>query len=366
VSTLAVVERSVLAEHAHVERHGKVRQSLIGPNSGVAEGEVTASLIGPFVNAHHQSLLIAAFWPEGKGNVSSGANVGSNHTGKAPDQEIRPGEGLFVGLGVNIKYPADFSRAPYSIIACGVTALPQKVAFPFSLINAPAASFPGVSPAFNEIIPAWLLSDNLYTLKRNEAKYLARNRARRSRFDFEVLRPDTVDLMRNACRRLTAVGLRKPLYTGKDIDGLGKNYLVEANRLKAIETYRFFIRYYALLGLKDQLKEALSQGMRGVLTEILFEPSDDPRWEHQRRLLSELGLSDLASCLHELPLMLEQVARSVECSKAKDDERGRSIIDDYAEAHVAAVDDAFVRQTRKETRRLQAEVEQLLAIVEER
>src|SRR5262249_5170102 len=41
VATLAVVERSVLAEHAHAERHGKVTASVLGPNTGVAGGEVT-------------------------------------------------------------------------------------------------------------------------------------------------------------------------------------------------------------------------------------------------------------------------------------------------------------------------------------
>src|SRR5438093_5611883 len=119
-----------------------VTASISGPNSGVAEGEVTASLLGPFVGFHHQALLIAALWPEGKGNVGYGANVGSNHTSKAPDQEFWPGEGTFFGLGVNIKFPADFSRAPYSIIASGVATLPQRVTFPFSLLNNPGAHFP--------------------------------------------------------------------------------------------------------------------------------------------------------------------------------------------------------------------------------
>lgn len=82
----AIVDSSCLTEHSHVERHGKVTQSILGPNTGIAEGEVTASLVGPFVGFHHQSLLIAAFWPEGKGNVGYCANVWSNHTSKAPDQ----------------------------------------------------------------------------------------------------------------------------------------------------------------------------------------------------------------------------------------------------------------------------------------
>ena len=83
---------------------------------------------------HHQSLLIGAFWPEGKGNIGYGANVGSNHTSKSADQEIWPGEGVFFGLGCSIKFPTNFTAAPYTIVATGVTTLAQKVEFPFSLI----------------------------------------------------------------------------------------------------------------------------------------------------------------------------------------------------------------------------------------
>ena len=94
MDTMGMVHSSVMCEHTHVERHGMLTDSVLGPNSGVAEGEVTASLCGPFVGFHHQSLLIATYWPDGKGNVGYGANVGSNHTSKAPDQELWPGEGV--------------------------------------------------------------------------------------------------------------------------------------------------------------------------------------------------------------------------------------------------------------------------------
>src|SRR5262249_40492689 len=83
-TTLAVVDHSVLVEQSHVDEHGKVSGSMLGPNSSAARGEVTASLVGPFVNAHHESLVIATLWPEGRGNVSYGAMAGANHTSKAP------------------------------------------------------------------------------------------------------------------------------------------------------------------------------------------------------------------------------------------------------------------------------------------
>ena len=62
-TSMAIVTKSILTEHSHAERHGKVTESILGPNSGIAEGECTASLCGPFVGFHHQALLIAAFWP---------------------------------------------------------------------------------------------------------------------------------------------------------------------------------------------------------------------------------------------------------------------------------------------------------------
>ena len=74
---------------------------------------------------HALSLLLLAIWFEGKGNIGYGANIGSNHTGRLPDQESIPGEGVFFGLGCSIKYPCNFHNAPYSIIASGVVTLPE-------------------------------------------------------------------------------------------------------------------------------------------------------------------------------------------------------------------------------------------------
>lgn len=359
VTSMAIVDTSVLTEHSHVERHGKVIESLIGPNTGVAEGEVTASLLGPFVGFHHQALLIAAFWPEGKGNVAYGANIGSNHTSRAPDQEIWPGEGTFFGLGVNIKFPSNFTEAPYSIFATGVTALPQRISFPFSLINTPAVVYPGISPGYNEIIPAYVLRDNLFALKRNEGKFKARNKARRTKFVFSVFRKDIVDLMINARRLLQDVKEIKEIYTEADIPGLGKNYMLEGSRVHAIETYTFYIRYYALLGLKERIEKSLAEGCD--VSDILDVPSEDPQWEHRRRILAQefpgMGIHDLLKMLKD---MQEKVARDVEESKRKDDKRGQCIIPDYAEVHIPAEDDKFVRQTWDEAIKLQKEIDRIL------
>lgn len=358
VASMAIVDQSLLTEHSHVERHGKCTQSILGPNTGVAEGEVTASLCGPFVGFHHQAILIAAFWPEGKGNVGYGANVGSNHTSKAPDQELWPGEGTFFGLGVNIKFPSDFTKAPYLIIASGVATLPQKVTFPFSLINSPADSYPGISPAYNEIMPAWVLSDNIFTIRRNEGKYKARNKARRTEFVFDVFRPDTVGLMLDARRRLADVDEPKELYTDRDIRGLGKNYMLERSRTGAVETYTFYIRYYALTGLMEKVESAA----RSDLKDLLSTKTRDARWEHQRKtLLGEFGRdAKVADLLGKLSEAVEKIAVDTQVSKEKDDKRGARIIDDYPHAHAPAAEDKFVKQTWQETRLLQEKIGKLI------
>jgi hypothetical protein len=365
--TGALVERSVLTEHSAVERHGKVAASLLGPNTAVGQGEVTAALLGPFVGFHHQAMLIAAVWPEGRGNVSHGANVGANHTSRAPDQEARLGEGTFFGLGVNVKYPIDLSRAPYCVIACGVTLPPQRIEFPFALVNVPSAGADDVPPGANEIVPAWGLSDNLYALKRAEWKHRARDQARRSRFTFDIFRPDTVDLMRAACARLEAAPPARSVYTECHLDGLGKNYLTQAHRQKALEAYRFHTRLYALLGLYERALAAARERRRGAAERLLDAASDDPRWEHQRGLLvRELRVSDVACGLRELPGLLERMAGDVERSKARDDVRGPRVIADYADVHVPAERDPFVRQTWGECRRVQEECRRLLAHLEGR
>jgi len=361
-TSMAIVTKSIMTEHSHAERHGKVTDSIIGPNTGVAEGECTASLCGPFVGFHHQSLLIAAYWPEGKGNVGYGANVGSNHTGKAPDQEIWCGEGTFFGLGVNIKMPSDFSRAPYCIIATAVNALPQKVEMPFSLINTPAALNPGISPAYNEIMPGWVLSDNIFSVKRNEGKYIKRNKAKRTAFVFEVFRPDVVDLMIEARKRLSAVKEMKKIYTDKDVNGLGKNYMSEEARKSGIEAYAFYIRYYALKGLKTRVAQIVKDKKTKEIANLLVTPASCPRREHERQtLLQEFTETDIKALLNTFAEMTMKIAKDVEESKAKDDKRGVRVIPDYAEAHEAAKDNSFVRETNAEAEKTKKEVEDLIA-----
>jgi hypothetical protein len=352
----AIVERSVLIEQARVERQGKVQCSVLGPNTEVAAGEVCSCLLGPFVGCHHQSLLISTLWPAGRGNVGYGANVGSNHTSRAPDQEFWAAEGLFIGLGVNVKFPCDFSRAPYTVIACGTDLSPQKVTFPFSLVAPPQERFEGAPPAFNQISPAWMLRENVYALKRNEAKFRARNRARRNRFDFAVFRRETVELMRAATRQLAEVREQKPLYTERDIPGLGKNVLTERDRVRAIEAYRFYTCFHGLLALRDEVRKALEEGRDAA--QVLAVPGACDDWEQQRHILAQdFGIDDPAAGLRLMPQMAMQVAKDCERAREKDDTRGVRVIDDYPDVHPVADRDPVVRLAWEEADRLHDEVE---------
>jgi|WetSurMetagenome_2_1015567.scaffolds.fasta_scaffold00046_9 hypothetical protein len=357
VSSMAIVENSLLAEHSCAERHAKITNSVIGPNSHIAEGEVTASLLGPFTALHHQSMLIGVLWPEGKGNVAAGANVGSNHTSRAPDQELWCGEGMFLGLGVNVKYPADFSRAPYTVIATGVTVPPQKMEFPFSLINAPSQRPEGMRHSLNELFPGWVLSNNVYAVLRNEIKFERRNRAKRSPVSFETFTPAAIDILIRGRDRLALVTETRPWYDASHIPGAGRNYISEQSRRTGIDAYNFFIEYYCLRGCVD----ALAAG--GRASSLYTKKTHHSVWEHQRAILKKEGFAvrDVRENCERFVSLLDAIAKKVLRAKQKDDTRGRRIIDDYDAAHVPAARDDFVKETARRVALMKAEVGKLLS-----
>lgn len=322
VDSGALVLKSMLFEHSFATEHAKVQETIVGPNSGVSLGESTASFIGPFIGFHHQSLLIASYWPGGRGNIGYGANVGSNHTTRMPDQECWPGEGMFFGLSTVVKYPSNFRQAPYTIIAAGVTTLPQKMTCPFSLINEPVAYYLEVPPGYNNLIPAWGLTENLYSLKRNEGKFQARNKAKRNCFDLKLFRPQVLEFMEAAIEALSAVTTPKKIYLPDDIPAIGKNMMTEENRVKGIAAYKLFIE---LARLKDLRDEVLAGS----------HPSDGD------------GEATAAKLLRYADLVPEILARTVS-SRERDIQRGAAIIDDYRDTHIPVDRDPFILQTRAE------------------
>jgi hypothetical protein len=327
VENQAIVRESLLFEHSHASDHGTVVATLVGPNSGVSKGEATASFLGPFVGFHHQSLLIASYWPRGRGNIGYGANVGSNHTTRLADQECWPGEGQFFGLSCCIKFPANFSEAPYSVVATGVTTLPQKMSFPFSLITEADAGLPPITAGLNCLLPAWNLGENYFALKRNEEKFKARNKATKNHFDLSLFRPEILATMQSALDRLEKVEVIQDVYLESDINGLGKNYLTEKARLKAIETYRFFLELADL---------------------------------RRRRNLGSLKRPGL----ERLQILLPRLQTMAERSRGRDFERGCAIIDDYNLTHERPEEDPYLNKLRTELAQEMTEINAGLAAMD--
>lgn len=297
--SMSFVDRSMVGECSVVESHGKLTSSFLGADSVLGGGEITASLTGPFTGMHHQSLLIAASWPGGKGNVGYGANVGSNHTSRLPDQEVRPGAGLFFGLGTSVKFPSDLSGSPYSVLATGITTLPQKVEFPFSLITSPHTRPQGVPEGWNRLLPGWMLHANLYAVLRNQWKYRARKRSLHTPVETDVFTPGVLRMVESALNRLESVD--------DPVPGAGKNFILPEDRLAGIDAYRKCIRFFILLELFD--KGRMTTGEAGELLDLAY-----------------------------------QVRESVLGSREKDWSRGSAIISDYGEIHPAIDQDPFIAE----------------------
>ena len=367
ITTGSVIENSIFTEYSYAKRQAMVFNSLIGANTLIAEGEVTWSLVGSFVGFHHQALLISAFWPEGKGNISYGANVGSNHTGKEPDQEIWPGEGTFMGLSVVIKFPTDFTQGPYSMISSSVTTLPQKMSFPFSLINIPSHFFPSISPAYNEIKPAWVLYDNFFMIQRNESKFKQRNKAKRIDIKYDIIRPSIVDKMIDARNRLSQISAILEVYTDLEISGLGKNYLFEKNRIKAIEAYTGIIQYYCFRELYRHVYHQIDSKKSKDMNDIDFQKGS-LEWLHARALFAtELKIELLTVAIAKASLekvinMVNDIATKISRAKKRDDIRGKKIIRDYEDSHCSATDNKIVKSAYEDVENYRVNINRILAL----
>ncbi len=353
VHTGAEVQRSVLMSRSKVGCKAIVKSSIVAPCCHIEEGEVNSSYMGPLTQMHHHSLLIAALWPDGCGNLGYGANVGSNHTGRMPDQEIMPGQGMFFGLGVNVKFPANYRESPFTLIASGVTTMPQRVKFPFSLIRSGDPQLMGVPARLNEILPAWNYARNAYALDRNIYKYAQRGKGAVPNSYFSLYGAETVHYAFDAYCRLQ-VNQVQDVYTKEHIDGLGENFLRERVRQKALKTYGEYLERYVL----DQMIALVEND-----ASLALQP---PR--ELRRLLSG-DLNREVSRVVPMPATFDELVKryrtlekewfdSVAHGLDKDIARGKEIFDDYESAH--PIDKNFVEW---EKNRFEESVKRLSAVL---
>lgn len=328
IDCLAMVEDSVVCEHALVEKGARLTSSILGPCSVQGSGEITASLVGPLCAMHHQSLLIAARWPDGGGNLGYGANVGSNHTSRLPDQEISIGGGVFFGLGCSVKFPAFV--APGTIIATGVTLPPGRIAYPFSLVTQSEPPAPGGTPS---LLPGWVIYDNLFSLLRSASKHRSRFDARRSQPPAFLTSSETALQVHRARAALSAVSREADYYTSTDLPGAGACTVSDRARLKGIEGYTLYLRW---LGFSNLLPR-LERGKR-IPTADEFEMNG-----HLCALAEVEFPGESGRALMEMYLdLIGTMKQIVCCSRTRDYRRGSSVIPDYAARHAQPPDDGIL------------------------
>lgn len=265
IDTQARVFSSLILETGGAESSALIKNSIIGPGSVIAQGEVTASIAGPLIGQHHQSLLIAADWRHGLGNIGYGANVGSNHSSRLADKSILIGEGCFFGLDSAIQFPTRLDEAPYTIIATSTVLPPQRISLPFSLI------IPGHdrNRGINRIIPAWTLHSNLFSVMRNWHKYQARHTALLHHLNPFPMRKTHRSRMQHSIdqlKQLTAEHPNQTAFTSQELPGLGANILYQKDIQPAIAAYSEAIQFGILY---ETPSAELTQAQRSQLKHLL-------------------------------------------------------------------------------------------------
>ena len=183
---------------------------------------------------------------------------------------------------------------------------------------------------YNEIFPGWVLSDNLFTLVRNEEKFKTRQQQKQkqqstiSLYHSEIFREEIIRLIvvaRDVLRSVISRG-RNGVYSD-EIAGIGKNYITESSRLKAIDTYTNTIRWYALRAFYHSC-------IKGMIV-------DDDQYGLSLLKIEGLDISQPRSLLKEFVVMDHAMSASCTLSKGKDDVRGEKIIGPiYSEFHQTA------------------------------
>ena len=394
ISGNSKINNVLMMEHSNLGPSSIIESTVMGPDSHASAGEIHASIIGPNTNAHHQSLLIGVLWPLGRGNVAYGANVGSNHTGRLPDQECTAGEGIFWGLSCIVKFPVDLSMAAYSMVAAGTKLPPQRITMPFSLI---VESSTGDGRGFrNDIVPGWVLQHSPYTLARNDRKFATRRKAKRHAFytGWKILRPSTIE----GCRIARSV-LRKSGGDCTTISGVGECRLTERAREGGIKAYNNCIQLYALKGLLSWLKVAFdkdvvagddtsvvsfhsilqnraansladSPSSRVEWSSFPWESDENEEWEYQQNLLlhefppknhnKDYDVPEIRTLLDNLLRLEKDLAERIAKCKRRDDARGVAIIPGYNKSHVMAEMDPVVMDALEDLKITEHIVEEVL------
>lgn len=317
VRSHAIVRSALLCECSGASRHAKVTNAVLGCNTEIQEGEVTSSLVGPLVGFHHQSLLIAAIWPEGRGNVGHGAALGSNHTGRAADQELRPAEGQFFGLSSVVKFPGNFEDAPWTLVATGAHVPPGRFSLPFSLIRDQAGEERPLAS------PGWMWLHNAWALERAEAKLASRDRTRGKLCARPLLHEDLLRCVESARKALLASPAWKTVASDV-LPEAGMCRVTESDRNAGVDAYTECLRLAALRALLAGETSPLLAWARDFVGLEFPGESEDALLEH-------------------LPGLERLWVRRVRRSRERDERRGAATFDDYGLVHPEPKEDEVVK-----------------------
>ena len=277
-------------------------------------------------------------------------------------------------------------QSPYSIFA-GVTCLPQKISFPFSLVSFPENNIDGVSPALNLIRPGWVLHSNAYMLDRNSSKFSKRRKSIQYSTDADIFRPSIIKLMIKARTELQHLlseekyPVDKSFFTEKDCLSIGKNILMRSDILPAITSYTNSIRRFALTGLikyvndyylsnKDNNleKKAIIESILEIMShrnnfdvigglfdlsqfDIYKDPGDiscasfDLLYSLKVYTDEFSALSCGMSIIDDLMIfrcLEEEHANNISICRMRDNKRGIQVIDDYEDVHEISSNDLTI------------------------
>jgi hypothetical protein len=172
-------------------------------------------------------------------------------------------------------------------------------------------------------------------------------------------------MMITARDRLKNISAVKEYYVETEINGIGKNYITEKNRIEGIDAYTFYIRFYVLKLLAHRVGKILS-GNNGIDTAVIYEDDADIKhWSHAISVLTDEGLKEipLKENLEHLINQNNIFLSSVYSSKDKDYIRGNKIISDYSVYHKPTGEDQFIIELKNKTVIEQTRLEQILKLL---
>ena len=313
----AIVRHSCMLEHSAADEHASIEGSAIGPNTTVAKGEGDGHLCWDPSSA---SITAKPAHRRASGRRARQCRLRGHGRIQPYRSRTGPGdlarEGTFFGLGCAIASPSDFQRiAVQHHRHGGEHHCRRRSRFPFSLVavpsriaaraettssRAPTMSSSRAGESSTTTPMAWCATSWKFASARPRLPACHRLQ--------DPAPAHRMRLVQDAYQRLRGVRTVKAAYLESDIEGIGKNFVREEIRLKAIEVYGQALTRYALRLLLAEREGRLTiPGSREIAHDLseCFLPGSSFE-ERMRRLIEIERLN--AQLVHE--------------SKHHDDERG--------------------------------------------